>query len=133
MVKKLTPNNPKRVIGIKGAITRHIRECMRNDNPRMSLWYCGITNDVRRRNAEHKLKKGKVEFWIDFDAESMNDAHIIERAMAEKMQNLPHKGGANSDSQYVYVFKLISPSYGLGGVVEETNIKSVLKSLGLID
>lgn len=111
------PNNIRKIATIKGAITKHIKSSMGSENPRYSLWYCGITNDTERRKAEHNIKKKgiKIDFWKSFNAETMNDAQIIEVEMFNRgMINKPHKGGAHIGSKNVYVFKMTNK--GLGSI-----------------
>ncbi len=112
----MTKKDINKIRAIKGAITRHIRLSMNSENPRLSNWYCGITNDVNRRKAEHNAYRGLVNFWHCYDAGSVSNANIIEAAMSEKgMINRPHIGGAIRTSRWVYVFK--EPrTIGLNGI-----------------
>lgn len=133
-MKILKAKNPTKVSAIKAGITKHVKSSMGTENPRYKLWYCGITNDTTRRNAEHKSKRIEaIEHWKTFDAETLNDANIIERSMHEKdMINKPHKGGAIETSTWVYVFKISNPSkFGLGGVINKNYLSGILKDLGL--
>lgn len=38
---------------IKSEITKHIGKSMGSENPRLNSWYVGITNNTKRRKAEH--------------------------------------------------------------------------------
>ncbi len=97
------PNDPKKIGSIKYLIFKHLRACVKTDSPLYSLWYCGITNDPANREIQHKNPK----FIKYFDANTMNDAQIIERDMSIwGMVNSPEKGEARKGSKYVYVFKM---------------------------
>lgn len=107
---------------IKGQITKHIKKSMDSDNPRLNYWYCGITNDELRRKAEHNLKKGIVNYWKCFDAETRFNANEVESYFSKKGTiNAPHAGGAKQNSRFVYIFKLnnsyLRENKGLGGVI----------------
>jgi hypothetical protein len=117
-----TPNNPDIIKRIKSSIKLHVKKSMGTDNPRLSLWYCGITNDIDRRKSEHKLKKGNIAFWKYFDAETMNDAQIIETDMSILgMSNATNKGRAHKGSKNVYVFKLPSSLSGFTSIDDFLN------------
>lgn len=120
------------VISIKAQISKHIKKSMGSENPRLSNWYCGITNNESRRKAEHNLNKGFVKYWKCYDALTKQKANEIESYFSQKgTNNAPHSGGANSNSRYVYVFKL-NTSYqqkqkGLGGPIISSN--EIIKQL----
>lgn len=111
---------------IKIQITKHIKQSMKTESPRLNIWYCGITNNELRRKAEHNLKKGLVSYWKCFDAENKQNANDVESYFSQKgTKNAPHIGGATSNSKYVYIFKLnnsyLQKNKGLGGIVITPN------------
>lgn len=109
---------------IKSKITKHIRKSMGSSNPRMNTWYVGITNNTKRRRAEHKVGELGLRFWKTFDAETMENANDIESYFSEKGTiNRPSKNGANKSSKFVYVFrKPTSKPTGLNGPFTINNI-----------
>jgi hypothetical protein len=109
---------------IKSEITKHILKSMGSQQPRLSSWYVGITNDIDRRKAEHKINTLELKFWKTFDAETMDYANEIESYFSKKGTiNRPSKNGANKFSRYVYVFrKPTSKPKGLNGPFTIDNI-----------
>ena len=109
---------------IKTKITNHIKKSMGSKNPILKKWYVGITNDEKRRNAEHRTRLIDIKHWKCFDAETLLNANQIEAYFSELgTSNLPSKNGANKTSTYVYVFKkpFTKPS-GLNGAFTDKNI-----------
>src|SRR5690554_1567641 len=91
---------------IKSEITKHIAKSMGSKNPRLNSWYVGITNDTKRRKAEHRIKVLGLKYWRIFEAETMEFANEIESHFSEKgTMNRPSKNGANGYSRFVYVFR----------------------------
>ena len=109
---------------IKSQITKHIRATMKSENPRLHLWYVGITNYERRRMAEHNAEKGLVKYWKCFNAETVDKANEVERYFHTKgTRNSASRGGAIRNSIYVYVFKWpTSKPAGLNGLLSEKNL-----------
>lgn len=109
---------------IKSEITKHIKKSMNSSEPRLNTWYVGITNDTKRRKAEHKVDKLGLKFWKTFDAETMENANEIESYFSKKGTiNRPSKNGANKFSKFVYVVrKPNSKPTGLNGPFTDKNI-----------
>jgi len=109
---------------IKSQITKHIKSSMGNDNPRMNLWYVGITNNEKRRKAEHNYKTLGFKYWKSFATNSMDDANSIEQYFHTKgTSNKPSKYGAIGTSKIVYVFKKpASKPQGMNGPFTEKNL-----------
>jgi len=109
---------------IKSQITKHIKKSMNSENPRLKNWYVGITNNEKRRKAEHKAKMLNLKFWKSFNAGTLNNANEIEAYFSEKgTSNRPSKNGANEKSKFVYVFKKPNKKpTGLNGVFTEKNL-----------
>ena len=109
---------------IKTKISNHIKKSMGSKNPILKKWYVGITNNEKRRNAEHKTKLLDIKFWKCFDAESLENANEIEAYFsALGTSNRPSKNGANQNSNLVYVFKKpISKPKGLNGAFTDKNL-----------
>lgn len=91
---------------IVGKINAHIKKnsTIVADNSR---WYVGISNDAKRRNAEHTRKFGdKICYFKSFYAYSKEIASQIEDYYAKKGTiNAPGSRGATEESKWVYVFK----------------------------
>lgn len=114
---------------IKAQFTKHIKNSMKSQNPKLGLWYAGITNSTKRRKAEHLNKKGDIEYWKCIDAETLNKANEVEAYFSEKgTRNAPSKNGAKNTSKYVYIFKLpTQKSTGLNG--PGITIENILKTI----
>lgn len=109
---------------IKSQITKHIKSSMGSENPRYKGWYVGITNNLERRKAEHRINVLGIKFWKTFEAESMENANEIEAYFNEKgTSNRPSKNGAVNNSKFVYAFKKpISKPTGLNGPFTDDNL-----------
>lgn len=113
---------------IKSQITKHIKSSMGTDNPRMNLWYVGITNDENRRKAEHNYKFIGIKYWKSFLTKSMEEANSIEQYFHKKGTiNKPSKYGAIGTSKIVYVFK--KPSFKSKGLNGAFTFNSILNEL----
>lgn len=112
------------ISSIKSQITKHIKASMGTEKPQMNLWYVGITNNEKRRKAEHNYKFLGIKHWKSFTTKSMNDANSIEQYFHEKgTSNKPSKYGAIGTSKIVYVFKKPSSKpQGLNGPFTEKNL-----------
>jgi len=106
---------------IKAQFTKHIKESMGSEKPRLNNWYVGITNDTNRRKAQHKSEKGVIKYWKSIDAGSLKEANEVERYFSEKgTSNLPTINGAKASSKFAYIFKLPNKKHtGLNGVYFE--------------
>ncbi|WP_338731496.1 hypothetical protein [Mangrovimonas cancribranchiae] len=94
--------------GIKNSFTKYINA---NGDKRKSNifsdWYCGITNNVNIRNAQHKKKHGEITYWMALKANSKNEANEIETYYNNKGTiNSSNIGGAVKSSSFVYIFKM---------------------------
>jgi len=109
---------------IKGEITKHIKKSMGSNNPRFKNWYVGITNDIKRRRAEHNSKKIGIKYWKSFNAGSLKNANEVERYFSLKgTSNRPSPNGANEKSIFVYVFKKpTATAKGLNSPFTEKNL-----------
>ncbi len=74
-----------------------------------SNWYCGITKhpDAKERIKKHIKQKDTLGlFLIVRNAKTMENANSIEKHFSDiGTTNAAHKGGATSESIYVYMFK----------------------------
>ncbi|NOZ46498.1 MAG: hypothetical protein GXO79_06915 [Chlorobi bacterium] len=109
---------------IKSEITKHIRKSMGSSKPRLNSWYVGITNNTKRRKAEHRVNVLGLKFWKTFDAETMENANEVESYFSQNGTiNRPSKNGANKFSKFVYVVrKPNSRPSGLNGPFTDENI-----------
>lgn len=109
---------------IKTQFTKHVKNAMNSDNPKFELWYCGITNNEKRREAEHNAKKGIVEFWKCENAKKKDNANEIEQYYHFKgTKNSPHTHGAIETSKWVFIFKMpVQRPSSLSGVFDVENI-----------
>jgi len=112
------------ITSIKSQITKHIKKSMNSKNPRLKNWYVGITNDEKRRKAEHNAKIINLKYWKCFNAGSLRSANEIEAYFSKKgTSNRPSKNGANEKSKFVYVFKKPNKKpLGLNGAFTENNL-----------
>ncbi len=109
---------------IKSEISKHISKSMNSKKPRLNSWYVGITNDTKRRKAEHRVNALGLKFWKTFDAETMEDANEVEAYFSNKGTiNRPSKNGANRYSKYVYVFR--KPTTKAKGLNSSLSIESI--------
>ena len=98
---------------IKSAITKHIKASTASF--RLNQWYCGITNNTTRRNAEHRYKKGAIKHFFAIDAKTLTKARAVEKYFSEKgTVNHKKKGNTVKDTTNVYVFKM--PHTPLGSI-----------------
>ncbi|WP_417558740.1 hypothetical protein [Mesoflavibacter zeaxanthinifaciens] len=110
--------------GIKNSFTRYVNA---NSDKRKSNifsdWYCGITNNVNIRNAQHKKKHGEITYWMALKANSKNEANEIETYYNNKGTiNSSNIGGAVKTSSFVYIFKMPSSKpRGLAGAYNVEN------------
>ena len=97
---------------------------MGTENPRYGGWYSGITNNEKRRKAEHAYNKGIIKFWKCLDADNFENANKIEAYFSSKgTKNSPYGHGAKSESKWVYIFKIPTKKpIGLKGPFVEENI-----------
>jgi len=88
---------------VKKEIDKHIDEyCFFNEKDR---WYSGITNDPKRRLAQHEKDK-KVMYPKVWNVKSMEVAHELEKYCSHKgFKNTDNLAGAKPDSNYFYIFK----------------------------
>ena len=109
---------------IKGQFTKFIKEIMGTENPRMSGWYSGITNNEDRRKAEHNTKMGKIKHWKCINAGTMKKANEVEKYFSDKgTTNLPSPNGALPSSRWVYILKLPpNRKMGLGGTTDSKSL-----------
>lgn len=109
---------------IKTQITKHIKTSMKSNNPRLNGWYVGITNNTKRRKAEHRINVLGIKFWKTFETESMEKANEVEAYFSERgTANRSSSNGANRNSKFVYVFKKpISKPSGLNGLLTDDNL-----------
>lgn len=109
---------------IKAQITKHIKKSMNSQRPRLGAWYVGITNDAKRRKAEHRIGVLKYKYWKVFNAKTMEEANEIEAYFSKKGTiNRPSKNGANESSTCVYIFRKPNDKpMGLNGVFTDKNI-----------
>jgi|GEM_PF-1249990 len=97
-----------------GAIKRAIENYIHPSNRRSFIfseyenWYIGITNDTKRRKAEHEYKKElETLHFNSWDAGTVQNAVEIEKYFHDKgMKDKASVGNAKKDSIYVYVFKI---------------------------
>jgi hypothetical protein len=110
--------------GIKTQLTKFVKQTMGSENPRFSGWYSGITNNEKRRKAEHSYKKGLIDFWKCYEADNVANANEVEAYFHNKgTKNSPHGHGAIKTSVFVYIFKLPTKQpMGLGGPFTEENL-----------
>lgn len=110
--------------GIKTKLTKFVKQSMGSENPRFSGWYSCITNNEKRRKAEHSYKKGFIAFWKCHEADNVFSANEVEDYFHKKgTKNFPHGHGAIKTSVFVYIFKLPKTSpMGLGGPFTEENV-----------
>lgn len=96
---------------IKASLTKHINST--TTNPKLSQWYCGITNDTTRRNAEHRTKKGLIKHFFALDAQTFTKAREVEKYFTDKgTSNDKRKGNTVKNTTNVYVFKLPPTTLG---------------------
>lgn len=109
---------------IKTQLTKFVKQSMRSEKPRFSGWYSGITNNEKRRKAEHSYNKGLIDFWKCYEADSVISANEVEAYFHKKgTKNSPYGHGAIKTSVYVYIFKLPrTRPMGLGGPFTEENL-----------
>lgn len=95
---------------IKTAFTRYINT--NGDKRKTNIfgdWYCGITNNLNIRNAQHKKTRGDIKHWTALKAKSKSDANEIESYYSDKgTVNSPNIAGAKTNSSFVYIFKMPS-------------------------
>lgn len=111
---------------IKTEFSKFVKENSKKE-VEFSKWYVGITNAVKRRIAEHNVNKGKIKLFTSKYAFSLENANEIEKIFAKiGTANAVQKGGANTSSKYVYIFKMPSKE-GLSGFDDGLNgyIKSI--------
>ncbi len=78
---------------------------IRNNGGVFSDWYCGITNDVRRRVfEEHRLPENGLLFSCE--CASKGQAEAVENAFIEGNNCAGGRGGGNDESVHVYVYKM---------------------------
>ncbi len=69
-------------------------------------WYCGVTDSVSTRLAQHESKGATIKLPASVECSSMNTAVDIESRMHTKgCKGGGGIGGVTSDSKHVYVFK----------------------------
>lgn len=86
-------------------INAHIRKnsFIYADNSR---WYVGITNDIKRRKAEHLTENPFLSCFASYYAGSMKIAAEIEAHFTQKgTLNASGSRGATKESKWVYVYK----------------------------
>lgn len=105
--KKISQNNTMSPRYIKAVFTKHIKASMNSENPRLNLWYCGITNDTNRRIAEHKTNKGPIKHLKFIETLTKEYANEVETYFQKKGTiNRSNVGGAVKNSRFVYIFKV---------------------------
>jgi hypothetical protein len=90
---------------IVAKINLHIKEnsYLQGNNHR---WYVGITNDVKRRKAEHEARE-TIHHFASYYAYTAKIASEIEDYFSRKgTANNVGSRGANENSRWVYVFKI---------------------------
>lgn len=83
----------------------YLKSCCANNKgliPRsFSDYYCGVTNDIQRREGEHN-----ASFLGYVTAKTVNGALQLEARMhAEGFDTGKQLGNASNDSKFVYVYK----------------------------
>lgn len=92
-----------------GAIKRAINDHISTKKERSAFfvlyenWYCGVTNNVGIRKAQHEGKRIFIHFK-SWNAETKNNAVQIEKYFHElKMIGAKQAGGVRENSVYVYI------------------------------
>lgn len=74
----------------------------KHDNGNFSGWYSGITNDLKKRLADHKVENG----YISDDAGTKENAENVEDYLTKKLETKGGSGGGTTDSTLVYSYKI---------------------------
>lgn len=68
------------------------------EKKKYSIWTIGITNDPERRKGEHNNPK----YWMDWKADSEQDARDIEEHFKKKEMKGGLGGGGNPTHVYIF-------------------------------
>ncbi|TVZ51234.1 MULTISPECIES: hypothetical protein [Flavobacteriaceae] len=111
---------------IKSELTKFVKKTMGSKNPRFNGWYAGITNNEKRRKAEHSVRNGKILHWKCINAGTMMKANEVEAFFSTRgTLNMKQPQGANIASKWVYIFKLAPKPRGMNGLAGPLDSKSV--------
>ena len=65
-------------------------------------WYVGITDDARRRKAEHESEGNDTQYWNSWPADNGAVARYVERHFLELGMDGGTGGGTNANLVYIY-------------------------------